>query len=327
MKNAAKGIDIVGDESIGEEERTTDTSKDVILDTLGDVEPGLVVVTVPSGVMSSQVGMAMERQIRSGGYKTGLRFPKKTPMTSLYAGGRRRVLEAKARANSQVPIDGAAVQEFVAIGTREGFTFASDEGLFAVLPLIEKAKGGWVTFSQSADALSGPALVEALIRLRNAAKQAGTFVLLILSTDQNLDDLRLYDYCDDLVLTTSCSPDPGAHFAFSVDVYGLRDLNEMGIGKTMCSVRLRKGQYAWLWEPFVAADILKRVIWKLRSSGKSLAEIGKMVDCDKSTVHRHLAGLPPVVKREAKEGWLTPYADLIEIAIESDEKSESEEDV
>jgi hypothetical protein len=327
MNNSAKSNDSIDEEVGDEEERTTDTTKDLILNTLGIVEPGLVVVTVPSAAMTSQVRVAIERQIRSGGQKIGLRFPKKTPMKSLYSGNGRRVLEAKALATGQTPIDGAAAHEFESIGTREGFTLTSDEGLCSVLPLVEKTKGGWLTFAQSADAFSALAIVEALMRLRFAAKKAGSYVLLILVTDRKLEDLRIYDYCDDLLIAAPCISDTGAQFAFSVDVFGLRDLNEMGIGKTMCSVRMRNSQRIWKWEPFIAADVLKRVIWKLRCSGKSLTDIGKIVDCDKSTVHRHLVGLPPVVKREFKEGWLKPYADLIEIAIESDENSEPEEDL
>lgn len=327
MTNAAKPNDSFDEDAGDDEERVSDNAKDLILNTLGIVEPGLVVVTVPSAVMTSQVRVSIERQIRSGGQKIGLRFPKKMPMKSLYSGNGRRVLEAKALATGQTPIDGAAAHEFEAIGTREGFTLTSDEGLCSVLPLVEKPKGGWLTFAQSADAFSALAIVEALMRLRFAAKKAGSYVLLILVTDRKLEDLRIYDYCDDLLIAAPCISDPGAQFAFSVDVFGLRDLNEMGIGKTMCSVRMRNGQRIWKWEPFIAADVLKRVIWRLRCSGKSLTEIGKIVDCDKSTVHRHLVGLPPVVKREFKEGWLKPYADLIEIAIESDENSESEEDL
>lgn len=326
MKNAAKPNDSFDEDAGDDEERVTDNAKDLILETLGVVEPGLVVLTVSSALMTSQVRVAIERQIRSGGQKIGLRFPKKTPMKSLYSGNGRRVSEAKALAMGQTPIEGAAAQEFDAIGTREGFTLTSDEGLCAVLPLIEKTKDGWLTFAQSADAFSATAVVEALMRLRFAAKQAGCYVLLILITDRKLEDLRIYDYCDDLLIAAPCSADPDSQFAFSLDVFGLRDLNEMGIGKSMCSARVRNGQHIWKWEPFIAADVLKRVIWKLRCSGKSLADIGKIVDCDKSTVHRHMLGLPPVVKRVFKEGWLKPYADLIEIAIESDENPKSDED-
>lgn len=326
MTNSAKSNDSIDEEVGDEEERTTDTTKNLILSTLGIVEPGLVVATVPSGLVLSHVRMAIAHQILTGGRKTGLHFPKKTPMKSLYAGSGRSVLQAKALALAQAPIDGAPAHEFVAIGTREGFNVTSDEGLCAVRPLIEKTKGSWVTFAQSVNGITASAVVETLIHLRQAAKQSGTYVLFIMVTDGKPADLRIYDYCDDLLITSACNADPGSQFAFSLDVFGLRDLNEMGIGKSMCSVRVRNGQHTWKWEPFIAADVLKRVIWKLRCSGKSLTDIGKIVDCDKSTVHRHMVGLPPVVKREFKEGWLKPYADLIEIAIESDENPESNED-
>ena len=327
MTNSAKSNDSIDEEVGDEEERTTDTTKNLILSTLGIVEPGLVVATVPSGLVLSHVRMAIAHQILTGGRKTGLHFPKKTPMKSLYAGSGRSVLQAKALALAQAPIDGAPAHEFVAIGTREGFNVTSDEGLCAVRPLIEKTKGSWVTFAQSVNGITASAVVETLIHLRQAAKQSGTYVLFIMVTDGKPADLRIYDYCDDLLITAPCDPEPDVQFAFSVDVYGLRDLNQMGIGKTMCSVRLLNEQYKWRWEGFVAADLIRRLTWLLRCSGKSLTDIGKIFHSDKSTVHRRMAGLPPVVKREFKEGWLKPYADLLDIAIESDENSEPEEDL
>lgn len=89
MKNAAKLIDPVEDEDGNEEERNTGNTKDLMLDTLGVVEPGLVVVTVPSGPMLPRVRIAFERQILLGGERTGLRFPKKSSVKSLYAGNGR----------------------------------------------------------------------------------------------------------------------------------------------------------------------------------------------------------------------------------------------
>lgn len=322
MRSITPLVDDDGDEK----KFSTDNPKGLMLKTLGVVEPGLVVVTVPNGHMLPHVRTAFEREILTGGQKTGLRFPKCTTVKSLYGGNERKVSQAKALALAQRPSEGSGSQEFASIGTREGFNLACDEGLCAVLPNLEQAKGGCLTFAQSGDASSAASLAEAMMRLRQAAKQSRSFMMLILVTERRPDELRLGDYCDDVVVTAACIPDPGVMFAFSADVVGLRDLNEMGIGKMMCSLRIHKGPYVWSWEPFIAADVLKRVIWKLRCSGKSLAEIGKIVDCDKSTVHRHMVGLPPVVKREFKEGWLKPYADLIEIAIESDENPESDED-
>ena len=326
MNKLTKSVKRVVVNNGDEEERNASTTKDLMLETLGVFNPGLLVVTVPNGQMLPQIRAVLEREIISGSQKMGLRFPKKTSVKSLHAGNGSKVSQAKALALAQKPIEGVTPQEFLAIGTREGFNLACDEGLCVVLPIIEKGKGCWVTFAQTVDGSPGPSLVETFMRLRQAAKQAGSFVLLILVTNRKPEELRLMDYCDDVVVIGTCEPDPDILFAFSTDVVGLRDLNEMGIGKNMCSIRVRKGQYTWTWETFISFDVLKRVVWKLRCSGKSLADIGKMISCDKSTVHRHMLGLPRVVKREQKEGWLKPYEDMIEIAIDSDENSESEDD-
>ncbi len=322
MKKLAKSVKPVKVVDGDEEESSIGTTKKLMLQTLELVQPGLIVFMIPPDLILSHVRSAVEHQARSGGQKMGLRFPKKMPVKSLYAGNGRKVSEAKALALAQTPLDGAS-HEFVPIGTRESFNLVCDEGLCVVHPIIEKAKGSLVTFAQTIDAPSGP-LAEALIRLRQTAKQAGSFVLLFLKTDRRPNELQLTDYCDDVVVIAKCSPDPSVLSAFSTDVIGLRDLNEVGIGKMMCSVRFRNGQYTWTWSSFIAADILNRVIWKLRGSGKTFNEIGKIVKCDKSTVHRHMADLPPLVERKQKEGWLKPYADLIDIAIDSDDDSDPE---
>ena len=322
MNKFAKSIKPVKDADGGEEERNGSDTKKLMLQTLGVVEPGLIAFIVPPDVILSHARSAVEYQALSGGDKMGLRFPKKMLVKSLYAGNGRKVSEAKALALTQTPLDGAS-HAFVAIGTRESFNLICDEGLCVVHPIIEKAKGSLVTFVQTIDAPSGP-LAEALIRLRQAAKQAGSFVLLFLKTERKPSELRLTDYCDDVVVIAKCSPDPSVLSAFSTDVIGLRDLNEVGIGKMMCSVRFRNGQYTWTWSSFIASDVLNRVIWKLRVSGKTLTEIGKIVRCDKSTVQRHMAGLPPLVERKLKEGWLKTYADLIEIAIDTEDDSDPE---
>lgn len=78
MKNPAKSNDSIDEEAVvDEEESANDTTKDLILNTLGVVEPGLVVVTVPPGLLLPQVQMAIERQIRLGSRRTGLHFQKR----------------------------------------------------------------------------------------------------------------------------------------------------------------------------------------------------------------------------------------------------------
>jgi len=92
--------------------------------------------------------------------------------------------------------------------------------------------------------------------------------------------------------------------AFSIDCVGIRDLNSLGVGKTMCNVKLTDRVFHRRYERFVAADLDTRIMCALRGQKKSLDEIGNIFKINKSTVLRRLQGLPIPRPEEVDQAWL-----------------------
>jgi hypothetical protein len=255
----------------------------------------------------------LERQARLGRGKTGLKFVG-GELLSLYAGASHKLDQAKALALAVSNKAGVPEHKFLSMGTRDGYAWCSDEGLSVLEPLIAKARG-WVTLAQPMAKITEPMLLEGLFRLRAVAKRAQAFVMLFVVSNSKESALRLEDFCDELLVVERCEPDPGNHTAFSVNAVGLSDLHELGVGKSMYSVKLIEGRYSVSSATFIATTAVDRVIWKLRCQDKSLAEIGKLVGLDKSNVHRRLLHLRPVKRLELSEDWLLEYADLIDLSV------------
>lgn len=285
-----------------------------MLKTMGRLKPGLVIVSCHPSILASVRG-AVERQLRGGRSQTGLRFPLKQPILSLYAGTSRSVDQARALSSAQAPVDGAAKHDFQCVGTRDGFAWCSDEGLHALEPLIRETKG-WLTLAQASGDCSVTTMIDAVLRIRTAAKRAAHHVVLFLTADQPHEALRLQDFCDEHIVVERCEREPDSVATFSVVCTGLSDLHDLGIGKSMCTAKFDGIKYTWSWEFFLSTKVLDRVIWKLRSENKSLAEIGEIVGLHKSNVHRHLADLPSPRPIDLPKKWLKRYAEVIGINTE-----------
>jgi hypothetical protein len=289
-----------------------DDLKSVMLDTLGPVEPGLCVVAIRDPALLSMVRCAMERQIRLGHRAMGMAFPKKTPVLSLYAGSKRKAVEAEVLASAQRPSEHASEHLFRSMGTRDGFAWCTDEGLCALLPTIKDSRG-WTTVAQVVGDEIDANIVDAFSRLRSAAAQARAFVMLFLVVSGRKSGIRIQDFTDNYVEVNRCEREPGAFVTFSANCVGLSDLHQLGIGSSMCSAKIEDGRYVWRWEQFISATVTDRVIWKLRCEGRSLAAIAKLVGLDKSNVHRHLAALPAPRNLELGREWFKAYADLLDL--------------
>lgn len=288
---------------------------------LGPMEPGLVVVSVSTPSLQPLVRAGFEQQCRRGGDRLGRRLPVDAPVHSIYAGPDRKAREAQALALAQKTNARDSSHTFEAIGTRDGFAWCTDEGLHVLLPMLGQHAKGWMTLTQAAEGITSATLVDALSRIRNAAKKAKTFVMLFLVGRQG-QDLRVQDFVDAHILVDECEREPGALAGFSVEYVDLADLHALGIGKSMCAITLQDGRYRWLWSPFISAKLIDRVIWKLHSEGRPLSEIGKIVGVDKSTVHRHLAAMPHASDAALQPGWLGRYADVLDLNLPPEMRSE-----
>jgi hypothetical protein len=238
-------------------------------------------------------------------------------MTSVYVGNPRRIEQARILADAGATGLTLAKHAYESVGVRGGFSWCGDAGLHILRPLIERAEG-WLSVEQYLEGPVAPDQAEAMIRLRQAAKQAGVRVMLFLTCTDGLAKSRVGDICDEAIEVEACEPDPGVDIAFSIDCLGLDGLHSLGLGRTMCSVRVSDSTIRHVFESFVAPDLESRVMWLLRGQGKSLAEIGAMLKRNKTTVLRRLTGLPAPRRVKLADGWLEACLECLPVAESSD---------
>jgi DNA-binding transcriptional ArsR family regulator len=238
-------------------------------------------------------------------------MPSVTAMLSLYSCNSRALEQAKLLDSANPPSKRDIRHEFKVIGSRDGFDWCSVEGLASLLPIIESASGIWVFAEQKITEILSSQFASGLLNISNAAKLAGAWFMLftVFTNRTKVADLR--QLCDEYIEVTACEPDPHCYTAFAFDCVDLRALNAHGIGKIMCSVKLKDGVIRRTFSPFVSSELQKRAIWALRGQQRSLEEIGKMLGMNKSTVSRHLLGLPPCHAQERDDGWLRDYLQTI----------------
>lgn len=279
------------------------------VDAMTPIPQGLTIVSIRAASLLPQVRNAITRLALARSGKLGLPMPPVKAVLSIYSGNVRRLEQAKALAAANMPIKTKARKvrhDFSSCGTRDGFNWCSDEGLCVLQPIIENAEG-WVTLEQQ---ISGPVtapLADGLFRIRSAAQQAGVWVMLFLVCPDGYEKSRLHEFCDEFIEVAPCEPDPGYELAFSIDCVGLRYLNTLGLGKTMCNVKLSKGVFNRTYDQFISSDKKTRVMWILRGHGKTLEEIGGIVNKNKSSVFHRLEGLPVPRYVDMGSDWLKKY--------------------
>lgn len=286
--------------------------KSAMLQMLGPVDPGLYIVGIGDEALLAMVRCVVERQLRFGSQSMGLVLPKKTPVLSVYAGSKRKANEAKVLASAQRPSAKASDHQFRSIGTRDGFAWCSDEGIYALIPIIAENRG-WITVAQVIHHDLDLNFMDACSRLRTAAINAGSYLMLFLVANPNARGGRISDFTDGYVAVDKCEREPGAFLTFSAKCSELSDLHPLGIGNSMCSVKIEDSLYSWTWEQFISKTVVDRVIWKLRCEGRSLDYIAKVVRMHKSNVHRHLAALVATRPMVPIRGWLNRYAEILDI--------------
>lgn len=303
------------------------------LDLLTTVPHGITFVRVKMKSQLPLVRSVLTHQLlHADDKRIGLQFPLVKKLWSLYAGSERQQEYAKANhAAVGMPPPGVDHQ-FRSFGTRGNYDWCSTEGLPQLLSLIKASNAietpCWYTISQIINDSSKVMQVEALVRLRSAAKTAGVYVLVFLTSDEDAETTHFNEMCDEYLEVEECEPDMNYNAAFSIDCYGLRDLNALGIGKTLCNVRYEGMAVKHTYAPFVAADFKTRAMWTLRGMGLSFSEIGAKVDLDKSNVLRKLAKLPRPRLVKVADDWLESLGDYLEagIAKSTEKKSQDEDD-
>lgn len=266
-------------------------------------EPGLVIVSVPSAQILPLVRNAFTCSAIEKNRTLGIPMPLVDEVVSVFSGNPRQLEQAQLFAVANPPATSNVVSVTKKCAAPEKLDWTNYGGQYALLPIIEKAKG-WVIIEQTAVGTITPAFLQGLIPIGHAAKQAGTWVMLLIAGSDRVDVSQLTHVCGDLIEVAECEPDVDCDTAFSIDCVGIRDLNSLGVGKTMCNVKLTEGVFHRRYERFIAADLDTRIMRALRGQHKSLDEIGSIFKINKSTVLRRLQGLPIPRPEEVDQEWL-----------------------
>lgn len=170
----------------------------------------------------------------------------------------------------------------------------------------------YYVFGQEITDPSNMLLAETLMQLRAAAKRSQTHVVAILACESGFENSQLHELGDEHISINECEADYGYDLAFEIDVLGLRHLNRLGVGRTMCNVGFADGRITYEYEPFIHTTASARVMWWLRAAGRSYAQIGEIFDVNKSTVMRQLKTMPRQKSLEVDETWLNELIDHLD---------------
>ena len=266
-------------------------------------QPGLQLVSVSSPPILPLVRTAFTCLATENGRELGIPMPIVEEVVSVFSGSPRQLEQAQLFAVANPPATSSIVSVTKRCAAPEKLDWTNYGGQYALLPIIEDAKG-WVIIEQTTVGAITPAFLQGLIQIDHAAKQAGTWVMLLIAGSDRADVSQLTHVCGDLIEVAQCEPDVDCDTAFSIDCVGIRDLNSLGVGKTMCNVQLIDSVFHRRYTRFVSADLETRIMCELRGQQKSLDEIGSIFKINKSTVFRRLQGLPIPRPEEVDQDWL-----------------------
>lgn len=255
------------------------------------IPEGLTIVSVPASPGLPFLRHALTFQARAGQSELGVPMPTVSKVLSL--------IPATPRAQELVhfveqafcpPKSKLAEHELYPIGSDADFDWTCDEGLSALLPIIETAPG-WIIVEWRAPTRLTPAMAEGLLRIANAAQAHNTRVMLLAV---GLHDAGMARLCQEYLLVRDCEPDPDGEWAFVVECWALLQLGTQGKGRTMLSIRRSSQGMKVRSTLFVSETLQVRFMAKLRAAEESLEVIGVAVGLHKSSVSRALQGLPPL---------------------------------
>ncbi|SDI42057.1 hypothetical protein SAMN05216466_122114 [Paraburkholderia phenazinium] len=286
---------------------------DALCSFIKPMSTGLATVVIRDKHLLRDARAAIEVQYMNFGNVADTPAPQAEFMLSLHSGAASEVDGLNALAELEKFPKTAMARTFNAYGLRRNFNFCSDEGLNTLLPVIEDAENSWVTLAQSCESLSSVHLIAGMCEIRATAEKAAAYVLLFIVGSSKDQRPGVQDFCDEYLEVEACEPDPRAHLAFSIEALRLADMHALGYGKVICNVTLTNDGYVRTFEPFIAKSLRDRFIWKLRAAGKSLAEIGELVDRHKSSVKRCLDGMRPVRRRAISDELIAQHVEALEV--------------
>lgn len=270
--------------------------------------PGLTTVACKTPDLIIDVREALIAQALHGRSDTGLSF-KQFSVRCFFPGDERQKRYEAVRRKLSATVPEGVEFEHIGVGTSSSFNFCSVEGRQIVLPYLETERTDqlpcYYVFAQEIANANSMLLAETLIQFRAAAKHSKANVIAILACESGFENSQIHELGDEHISINECEADDGYDRAFEIDVLGLRRLNRLGIGRTMCRIGCADSIITYEYEPFIAGDARGRAIWWLRATGRSYAQIGDIFDINKSTVMRQLNAMPRTTAvRKVDERWL-----------------------
>lgn len=282
---------------------------------------GLTIVGILDAEIQHMARAAIESVIKEPAVVLGIPTPPVDSILSLCSGNLRQQEAAMVMA-AQSTGSGSVRHEYKNVGNRPGFNYLGDEGRGSILNYLDGAHG-WVTAEQAIECPVSPACIDGLNRIRNAAKDAKKRVMIFLVVKDGYGKSKLDAVCDEYIEVAKCDANPGDHMAFSVDCVGVKHLNALGIGLTMCSVSLRDHQFHFEFSEFIAAELKTRLMWHMTAANMSYAQIGDVLGCVKSTVMRRLENRRKPLPMVLPEGWQRSYLEAVGVI---QDETEGEDD-
>lgn len=230
----------------------------------------------------------------------------RSTVKTLCAARNRLLAQLKAQSDLFPPPAGAAEHTFRHIGERE-FDWARSEGMFCAIAGIEPGMAR--AMMQRVPHPIPPHMLEGISRLSMEAKRKNCYMLMFTHFDDEVDAIRFRDVTSELFEVTVCEHDPLFHTAFSIR----SSTAESGLlvdsqHDIMVQVRRTEGEHqGFETEPYIAAQVIDRVIWKMRCEGASLDKIASVVGLNKSSVKRRLDKMRAPRPSEVRDDWRKIY--------------------
>ena len=280
---------------------------------LNPIPKGLVMVGVKAAYLVPYIRQVLEQAILedSDDLNPGLEGGS---LRSVHSGAGRQLDQARVLHVASGLTKQERTLNFEVVGMRSEYDWLSAAGLFTMQTILDGSDEDWITAAHEVDEPINPARAQILALVREEAKQANAGIIVFLTFKEGCETNELHQFCDEYIEVAPCEPDLGDSIAFSIDFVSLRHLNVLGVGKQMCSISVSAGEFRRRYTQFIASDLETRVMWALRAQGKKLAEIGSLLDVNKSTVMRRLERLPdpcPGLGDQSGEDWLNRYLELL----------------
>lgn len=271
---------------------------------ISPIPPGLTIVCVSDATYLPHAKSAFTNLALKKSRELGLPMPDAKVVFSVDSGNQRQLEEAQLFASANFSGKTSVPHESKTCPAPQKIDWLSNEGLQFLLQFIKGDKRLVILDLTIVGPISA-AVLQGFLWIRNAAQQADVFVMLIVACSGGTQKYSLSNVCDELIEVHPCEPDVGVDLAFSIDCVGIRNLNSLGVGKTMCSVKLVNGVFRHRYARYISAEHETRIMWALRGNGNTLEEIGVLLKVHKSTILRRLQGLPRPSNLVMGEDWLS----------------------